>query len=58
VLPFAVMEHTKPVPIRVSPELVERIDRVRGLVPRTAFVRYLLDDALKRIEAPDEKGGE
>ena len=41
---------SKPVPVRIPPELVVRIDRQRGLVPREAYVRDLLDKALKRQE--------
>jgi hypothetical protein len=40
----------KPVPVWIPPELVARIDRLRGLVPRETFVRDLLDKALKRQE--------
>jgi len=40
----------KPVPVRIPPETVARIDALRGLVPREAFVRDLLDKALKRRE--------
>jgi len=40
----------KPIPVRISPELVVRLDRLRGLVPREAYVRDLLDKALKRQE--------
>ena len=41
---------TTPLSVRVPPELVERIDRVRGLVPREAYVRHLLDQALRAEE--------
>jgi hypothetical protein len=42
---------TKPIPVRVPPELVARIDALKDpLVPREAFVRYLLDRALKLEE--------
>jgi hypothetical protein len=40
----------KPVPVRIPPEMVERIDRLRGLVPREAYVRDLLNKALKAQE--------
>jgi hypothetical protein len=42
---------TKPLPVRLPPELVARIDRVRDpLIPREAFVRRLLDKALSAEE--------
>jgi hypothetical protein len=40
----------KPVPVRIPPELVVRLDRQRGLIPREAYVRDLLEKALKRQE--------
>jgi len=40
----------KPVPVRIPPELVVRLDRQRGLVPREAYVRDLLEKALRRQE--------
>ena len=44
------MATTKAVPVRIPPEMVDRIDALRGLVPREAFVRDLLDKALKAAE--------
>ena len=44
------MATTKPVPVRIPPEMVDRIDALRGLVPREAYVRDLLDRALKAAE--------
>jgi hypothetical protein len=41
---------TKPVPVRIPPELVARIDRLRGLVPREAYVRVVLDRAIRAEE--------
>ena len=41
---------TKPLPIRIPRDLVERIDRLRGLVPREAYVRDVLDRAIKAEE--------
>jgi hypothetical protein len=41
------MATAKPVPVRIPPEMVDRIDALRGLVPREAYVRDLLDRALK-----------
>jgi hypothetical protein len=35
----------KPLPVRLPPELVARIDRLRGMVPRERYVRYLLERA-------------
>jgi hypothetical protein len=41
----------KPVPVRIPPEMVARIDALKGpLVPREAYVRHLLDRALKAEE--------
>ena len=40
----------KPVPVRIPPEMVARIDDLRGLVPRETYVRALLDKALKAEE--------
>jgi hypothetical protein len=40
----------KPLPIRVPAELVARIDRVRGLIPRETYVRDLLDKAVSAQE--------
>lgn len=42
---------TKPVPVRIPPEMVARIDRLRGLVPRETYIReHLLEQALKLEE--------
>lgn len=46
----------KPLPIRVPAELVERIDRLRGLVPREAYVRHLLDQIVTAEERKSSKG--
>ena len=43
----------RPVPVRLPPELVERLDRLRNrsvYASREAFVRYLLDKALAAEE--------
>lgn len=41
----------KPVPVRIPPDLVARIDAVKDpLIPREAFVRDLLDKALSAQE--------
>jgi len=41
----------KPVPVRIPPEMVARIDALKNpLVPREAYVRHLLDKALKSEE--------
>ncbi len=45
----------KPVPVRIPPEMVARIDRLRGLVPRETYVRDVLDKALKAQERKLEK---
>jgi len=44
------MTTAKPVPVRIPPEMVARIDRLRGLVPREAYVRDLIDKALTAQE--------
>jgi hypothetical protein len=45
------MATDKPVPVRIPPEMVARIDALKGsLVPREAYVRDLLDRALKAEE--------
>lgn len=41
------MTPTKPVPVRISPDLVARIDALRGLVPRERYVRHLLEQVVK-----------
>ena len=41
----------KPLPVRITPELVARIDAVKGdLVPREPYVRWLIEQALAVIE--------
>ncbi len=40
----------KPLPIRVPRDLVGRIDRLRGLVPRETYVRDLLGRAIAAEE--------
>jgi hypothetical protein len=41
-------------PIRIPVEMVERVDRLRGeYIPREAFIRDLLDKALKTLEGDD-----
>jgi hypothetical protein len=42
---------TKPVPVRIPPAMVKRIDDLKGdLVPREAYVRHLLEKALSAEE--------
>jgi predicted DNA binding CopG/RHH family protein len=41
---------TAPVNVRVPPELLTRIDALRGMVPRERFIRHLLDQALSAQE--------
>ncbi len=49
---------TKPVPIRVPGEMVRRIDALKHhLVPREAYVRELLDKALRAEERKAKRGG-
>jgi hypothetical protein len=40
----------KSLPVRITAEQVARVDRLRGMVPRERFIRYLLDQALKSEE--------
>jgi predicted DNA-binding protein len=45
------MPHTKPIPVRLPPEMLDRIDALRNpLIPREAYVRDLLDKALAALE--------
>ncbi len=37
-------------PVRIPLDMVERVDAVRGLVPRETFIRDLLDKALRSLE--------
>jgi hypothetical protein len=46
----------RPVPVRLPPELVDRIDSLRGLVPREPWVRDVLGRAVEQLE--QERGGE
>jgi Arc/MetJ-type ribon-helix-helix transcriptional regulator len=40
--------HKKPVPVRIPPEMVDRLDALRGAyVSREAYVRMLLDRAMR-----------
>jgi hypothetical protein len=50
-------KHSKPLPVRISPELLERIDAARGLIPRETYVRHLLGLALAQVEAGDAEPG-
>ena len=45
-------KHSKPLPVRISPELLDRVDAVRGMVPRETYIRHLLGLALAQVE-PD-----
>ena len=38
--------------IRMEVEQLERLDRVRGLIPREAFVRQAIQTAIEQIEPP------
>jgi len=40
----------KPLPVRLPPDLVARIDALRGLAPRETYVRHLLDKAVTAEE--------
>jgi hypothetical protein len=40
-----------PIPIRITPELIDRIDAIRpDLIPREPFVRHILDLGLQQLE--------
>lgn len=40
-----------PLPIRITPDLIERIDAIRpDLIPREPFVRHVLDLGLRQLE--------
>jgi hypothetical protein len=40
-----------PIPVRITPELIDRIDEIRpDMIPREPFVRHLLDIALTMLE--------
>jgi hypothetical protein len=45
------MARTPHVPVRIPLELAERIDVLRGLAPREAYVRHLLTEAVEAEEA-------
>lgn len=47
----------KSLPVRISPELVERIDALKDpLIPREAFVRKLLEQAITAEERKARRG--
>jgi hypothetical protein len=40
-----------PIPIRITPDLIDRIDAIRpDLIPREPFVRHILDLGLQQLE--------
>jgi hypothetical protein len=43
-------EKEKPLPIRIPRDLIERVDRLRELVPRETYVRHLLERAVAAQE--------
>ena len=48
------MTELKSLPVRVTPDLLVRVDAVRpDLTPREPFVRHLIDIALKQLEGAD-----
>jgi hypothetical protein len=47
---------TKSLPVRIPADMVLRLDALRGLVPREAYVRRLLDKALQSEEQAAKKG--
>jgi hypothetical protein len=44
------MGRTPNVPVRIPLDLAQRIDALRGLVPRETYVRALLAEAVERAE--------
>jgi hypothetical protein len=49
--PAATKAKANTIPVRIPVELLERADRLRGpYIPREAFIRDLLDKALKTLE--------
>lgn len=45
-------KHDKMLPVRISPELLNRVDAVRPEeLPREAYIRYLLDIGLQQVES-------
>jgi len=40
----------KPLPVRIPRNLIERIDRLRDLVPRETYIRHLLETAVAAQE--------
>lgn len=46
----------KAVPVRIPPEMVARIDQLRGLVPRETYIRVaLLEPAIEAAEKKEKK---
>jgi hypothetical protein len=45
----------KPFPVRIDPDQLRRIDRLRGLVPRQAYIREVLLE--KAIKVEEKKAG-
>lgn len=45
-----------PIMVRVPVGLCKRIDRLRGLAPREAYIRQMLDQACRSIEEGSQKG--
>jgi metal-responsive CopG/Arc/MetJ family transcriptional regulator len=41
---------TKRVTVRIPAELSDRVDRVRGLIPRDAFIRDVVERAVSALE--------
>lgn len=42
----------KPTPVRIAPEVIERIDGLVGTYGRAAFIREAVERELKRREKP------
>jgi hypothetical protein len=49
---------TKPVPVRIPPEMVASLDRLGGLVPREAYASHPLEKAIGAEERRTGRRGE
>lgn len=44
--------HMKPVPVRLAPEALERIEKIAGKYGRPGFIRQAVEEKLAREESP------
>lgn len=49
---------TKPVPVRIPAEMVARLDRLHGLVPREGYASRPLEKAISAEERRTRRRGE